>query len=265
MRSIRKDAGLLGRQLAERAGWDASKVSRIECGRRPPSADDVRVWCEVCGAADQAPDLVSSLEAIEGTYVTWRELERSGLAVSQRAVIPRWERTNHFRIYSSKLIPGPLQTASYVKAILTTLRRRRGLADDIDEAVRVRMGKQHVINDPHRRFAILLEENVLRHPIGGAEAMAGQLGHLLTTGVLPNVSLGIIPLGAVRTSAWPMEGFWMFDDSEVTVELVSGHLTLTQAHEVGAYAAVFSDLAELAMYGKGARELITSALAALDA
>ncbi|MFC5834050.1 Scr1 family TA system antitoxin-like transcriptional regulator [Nonomuraea insulae] len=91
-----------------------------------------------------------------------------------------------------------------------------------------------------------------------------QLGHLLSVSVLPSISLGIIPLGADRSTIWPTEGFFMFDDAEVTVELVSGHLTVTRPHEIGMYAGAFTDLAGLAVYGKSARTLIRSALAALD-
>lgn len=94
--------------------------------------------------------------------------------------------------------------------------------------------------------------------------MAGQLGYLLTASSFPSVSLGIIPLDADRSTMWPVEGFWMFDDTTVTAELVSGHLTITQPHEIAMYADAFRRLAELAAYGADARALITRAVEALD-
>ncbi|SDJ94829.1 hypothetical protein SAMN05421869_11396 [Nonomuraea jiangxiensis] len=197
-------------------------------------------------------------------FVEWRHMERTGLKKAQEAVVPRWERTRHFRIYSSKLIPGPLQTRAYITAILSALMRRRGLRDDVEEAVQVRVDKQHVIHEGDHRFAVVLEESVLRAPIGGADVMAGQLGHLLTVSALPSISLGIIPLDADRSTMWPVEGFFMFDDAEATVELVSGHLTVTQPHEIALYAGAFAELAALAMYGKAARALITKAIQAVD-
>jgi len=81
---------------------------------------------------------------------------------------------------------------------------------------------------------------------------------------LPAVSLGIIPLGADRSAMWPVEGFWIFDEERVTVELVSGHLTVTEAQEIGLYADAFTRLAGLAAYGAAARSLISSAIQALD-
>ncbi|WP_084960220.1 helix-turn-helix domain-containing protein [Thermoactinospora rubra] len=264
LRKIRTEAGLTGRDLAELAGWHSSKVSRIEHARRTPSAADIRAWCEHCGVPDQAEDLIASLEAILGMFVEWRDIERTGLTAAQESVIPTWERTRHFRFYSSQLIPGPVQTPAYITALLTALMHRRGLPNDIEEAVQVRVDKQHIIHEPDRRIAVILEESVLRQPIGGAEVMTAQLGHLLTVSALPTISLGIIPLGADRSTIWPVEGFFMFDDAEVTVELVSGHLTITRPHEIAMYAQVFTELASLAVYGKAARALITRAIQAVD-
>jgi hypothetical protein len=103
----------------------------------------------------------------------------------------------------------------------------------------------------------------LRCGIGGADVMAGQLGHLITIGSLPNVSLGIVPMGPDRVR-WPVEGFWIFDTAQVNVELISGYLTITQPREVEMYADTFAELANLAVYGAGARALITSAIDTLE-
>jgi hypothetical protein len=99
---------------------------------------------------------------------------------------------------------------------------------------------------------------VLHNVIGDAEVMAGQLGHLLTVGELPAVSLGILPMGIY--SRWPVEDFWIFDDKQVNVELISGFLTITQPSEVAMYADAFARLAELAVVGVAARKLITAAI-----
>ncbi|MFF4194109.1 hypothetical protein [Nonomuraea sp. NPDC001831] len=87
---------------------------------------------------------------------------------------------------------------------------------------------------------------------------------LLTGSTLASVSLSIIPLGADRTSMWPTEAFFMFDDEEVAVELVSGHLTVTRAHEIAVYSHTFIELAERAVYGKAARTLIMRAIQVVD-
>jgi hypothetical protein len=92
--------------------------------------------------------------------------------------------------------------------------------------------------------------------------MIGQLGHLITISALPNISVGIIPAGPDRTRM-PVEGFWLFDSAQVSVELVSGYLTLTQAPEIAQYADTFTELAAHAVYGADARALIVQAIEAL--
>jgi hypothetical protein len=83
-------------------------------------------------------------------------------------------------------------------------------------------------------------------------------------GGLPSVSLGIIPFDADRSLMWPVEGFWIFDDEQVAVELVSGHPRVTQPSEIAMYPDVFAAPAQQAVYGAPARAPITSAIAALD-
>lgn len=257
------DAGLTARALAALAGWHESKCSRIENGRSAPSDADIRAWTLHCGAEEQTNDLIATARGIEGMYVEWRRMERSGLRQVQESVVPLWERTRRFRIYSSWLIPGPVQTGSYIRALLSAISDRRGPMEDVEAAVRVRLEKQHVIHEGDHRFAILLEESALRHRIGCVETMAGQLGHLLSVASLPAISLGIIPLNADRSTLRPVEGFFMFDDEQVNVELVSAHLTITQPREIAVYAETFSTLAEMAVCGADARKLIAAAVSAL--
>ncbi|MFD9486277.1 helix-turn-helix domain-containing protein [Streptomyces sp. NPDC059991] len=259
---IRTEAGLTKRALANRLGWHESKCSRFESGTRAPSEADIRAWAAACSAASEAEDLVSTARGIDGMYVDWRGMERSGLKHAQESVLPLWERTERFRIYSPSMIPGPVQTASYIRALLTSIRDRRGLIDDVPAAVQVRVDKQQIVYGRHT-FSILLEESVLRTRIGGPEVMAGQLGYLLSAAALPSVSIGIIPQDADRSGVWPVEGFFLYDDHTVNVELASAHLTITQRHELALYASAFTDLYALAVHGTAARELITAAIHSL--
>ncbi|MCM2394438.1 helix-turn-helix domain-containing protein [Streptomyces albipurpureus] len=255
---IRRDAGLTGRELAGACGWYPSKVSRIENARTPPSSEDIQAWCQACDAAGQAADLIASLRAVEGMWVEWRRMERIGLRAVQEARLPLFERTQRFRSYSSWLVPGLIQTRAYTEAVLRAVQRRRVTVDDVDAAVGARMERQRVL---HRSatFAFLIEESVLRSGIGGTEVMAGQLGHLLSVATLPSVSLGVVPMRPDR-HRMPVEGFWVFDSEQVNVELVSGHLTITQPREIAMYADAFAELAEHAVYGADARGLVTEAL-----
>ncbi|MEU6382086.1 helix-turn-helix transcriptional regulator [Streptomyces bauhiniae] len=262
MGEIRERAGFSKRALSARLGWHESKASRFENGARSPSERDLRAWCAACDAKDEAEELITTARGIQGMYIEWRKMESGGLKWAQESVLPLWERTERFRVYSPWLIPGPVQTAPYITALLTSLRNRRGLVDDVPAAVKVRVEKQRIIYGPHR-FAIVLEESALRTRIGGTAVMAGQLGHLLTVMTLPSVSIGVIPQDADRTALWPVEGFFLYDEDVVNVELVSAHLTVVQKHEISMYARTFGDLAGLAVWGTEARELIAAAIDSL--
>ncbi|MFE9486535.1 helix-turn-helix domain-containing protein [Streptomyces sp. NPDC006641] len=256
---ICRDAGLTGADIADRCEWSRSKSSRIMNARTPPSADDIRAWCRACNAEDQTEDLIASLRSAEGMWVGWRRMERAGLKQAQESRLPLYQRTRRFRSYSSWLVPGMIQTRPYTTAALQAIQRRRGLVDDVAEAVAARMERQRVLYEGDRRFAFLVEESVLLAGIGGTDVMAGQLGHLVSVASLPNVSLGVVPMRPDR-ERWPAEGFWIYDTAQVNVELISGYLTLTQPSEVAMYADTFAELAALAIYGANARALITAAM-----
>ncbi|MFB4194991.1 helix-turn-helix domain-containing protein [Streptomyces carpaticus] len=258
LRELCEDAGLDGKSLAAACGWHPSKASRIATAKTSPSADDIRAWCRACGAEEQTADLIAALRAVEGMWVHWHRMERTGLRRAQEAVLPLFERTRRFRAYSPSLMTGLLQTYRYTEDVLRGVQRRRVAVDDVAEAVAVRMERQYVLYEGHRRFAFLLEEPVLRNALGSAETQREQLDHLLMVSSLPHVSLGVVPtqLGRPRM---PVEGFWIFDAAQVNVELVSGYLTLTQPGEIRAYADTFLTLADAAVYGARARALIRAA------
>jgi hypothetical protein len=258
---IARDARLTGKQIAasEHCRWSPSKSSRLRTGRTTPTAEDIEAWCRACGAQDQAPDLVAFLKAAEGMIIEWRRIERSGLRRAQQESLPIYERTRHFRCYTSWLVPGLVQTAGFTGAVLRAVQVRRGLKDDVDEAVAARIERQKVLADKGRRFAFLIEEAALYSAPGSAEVMAGQLGRLLEVAAEPNVSLGIVPMRVGRPRT-PAENFWIFDSSQVNIELVSAYLTITQPREIALYTAAFTELSEIACYGTPARALITRAL-----
>lgn len=254
---------MTARALATAAGWHESKTSRIENGKTAPSDADIRTWTRLCQAEEQTTDLIATARGIEGMYIEWRRLERGGLRRMQESVLPLFERTQRFRFYQSWVIPGLLQTADYTRAVLNTVVALRDAPDDVDAAVAVRMERQRVLRSGHQRFAMLVEEWVLRTVIGDGQVMAAQLGHLVGAACQPSVSLGIIPMGVERGHAWPTESFSVFDDAQASVELVSAHLTLTQPREVAEYVRTFTELSRVAVYGAPARRLITAAIDAL--
>lgn len=263
LREIRAGAGITGRDLAMKLGRHPSTVSRVEHGAVTPPADLIRAWCDRCGAQAQADDLIASLHVIETMFMEWERLERRGFKDLQGTLLPLYEQTRNFRAYSSWLLPGVVQTEAYTRAVWQLIARRRGLTNDSDDAMPARLARQRGLRDGRHRYAFLIEESVLRVGFGGPDVMLGQLGHLITLSTFPSVSLGIVPARPDRF-AWPVEDFWIFDDSQVQVELVSGYLRLTQRRDIGMYIRTFHALSEQAVFGASARALISAAIAAQD-
>ncbi|MEV7419653.1 helix-turn-helix transcriptional regulator [Streptomyces sp. NPDC089919] len=262
LRDMRKPTGLTARALAARAGWSESKASRIENGRTPPSDQDLLAYVTICGVPQEYEDLRATAHGIDEMYVEWKRLQRAGLKHAQEAHVPLYARTSRFRVYEPGVIPGLLQTADYATAIMHRIVTFRQIPDDVEAAVTVRMLRQRYLHDAHRHFAIVLEESALRSRFGGPGVMAAQLGHLLQIAVLPNVSLGVIPMTAERVM-WPVEGFWIYDDSQVIIELATAQVTVKQPSEIQTYARMFAELAKLGCHGRPARALIAESIAAL--
>jgi transcriptional regulator with XRE-family HTH domain len=258
LREIRLDSGLTARDLGRLMGRHPSKISRIEHGGATPSVADIRTWCMQCGVPDRIDDLVASMRAVEGMFVEWHRIERTGLRQEQESLGPLFQRTRRFRAYSSWIIPGVLQTRAYTTSVLRAIRKWHDLPDDVDEAVALRMDRQRILREGDHRFAFLIEESVLRAGVAGTVPMVEQLQHLIDVSRLSRVSVGIVPTRPDRT-AWPVEDFWILDDAQVAVEMVSGCLTITQPREIAMYSDTFARLAESAVCGDAARSLIHAA------
>ncbi|WP_199548933.1 helix-turn-helix transcriptional regulator [Streptomyces sp. N35] len=264
LHELRADAGLTGTELALRCGWSHPKTSRIENARTPPTPDDIRAWCRACEAEDQAADLIAQSRDAESQYVEWRRKVRAGLKHLQTSYLQLHQSTQLFRVYSATLIPGLLQTEGYAAAVLGISAQFADLpVDDSAEAARARVDRSRIIHEPGHKFVLLVEEAALNYRIGDADAMAAQLGYLLTAGALPQVSLGIIPTATSERAQWPRETFHIYDDTLVSVELVSARVRITQPSELAQYLKAFEQLRSMAEYGAGARALVLKAIEAL--
>jgi hypothetical protein len=233
-------------------------VSKIENGVQQPNDSDVRTWCAACGAEAEIPDLLATLRAVQSAYMEFRRHSRAGMKhVLGAHTVALYERTSLFRIYEHNVIPGLFQTADYTAAMLSFWMKFLDAPNDLDEAVAARMERQQVLYRRRKRFAVVLEEQALRTWFGDAGTQAGQLDRLLTLMSLPSVAVGIIPL-MVERPAVPSTGFWIFDEVLVALETPTAGIEVTRPHEVSLYVRMFEHLHASAVYGKGARDVITT-------
>ncbi len=260
LRDLRAEAGITGTELARNCGWTHPKVSRIENAKTAPTPSDIRLWCEACSAGDQAPDIIAQSRNAESLYTDWRRRVRAGLRQLQESYTDLYRATTHFRVYSPTLVPGLLQTEGYARALLSANARLLDIPDDSAEAALARLQRSQIIHGSGRRFVLLIEEAVLHYRLGDHDAMAAQLGYLLTAGALPAVSLGIIPSTTNERDLWPQEVFHVYDEALVSVELLSARVKVTQPSEIALYLQAFDQLRSMAVYGADARALIVKAI-----
>ncbi|MEU1123851.1 helix-turn-helix transcriptional regulator [Streptomyces sp. NPDC005899] len=263
LQHLRKDAGLTGKELSARCGWHPAKTTRIQKGAAAPSDADIRTWCAACGADDQADDLIATARAVDSMYMEWRRLHQGGMRQVQEDWYALHEQTRHCRVYLSNVPPGFLQTPAFATALMQQITRFQGTPDDVAEAVAARVARSRFLYEGGHRYVVLMEESVLRFRTADPEAMRGQLRHLLAVMPLASVSLGIIPFTAQRT-VWPLESFYVHDDTMAVVETLTAEIKVTQPRELADYARAFAGLAQMAVYGDAARALIRAAIDALE-
>jgi hypothetical protein len=93
---------------------------------------------------------------------------------------------------SMLLVPGLLQTADYTRALLVAA----GVASqEIETMVAARLGRQAVLSRLRSlRYLAILDEAVLRRPVGGAQTMIEQVRHILRCGKRPNIEIRVVPI-----------------------------------------------------------------------
>ncbi|MEV8633061.1 helix-turn-helix transcriptional regulator [Streptosporangium sp. NPDC051023] len=184
LRKRRETAGWTQEQLARRMRFSDSLIGQVERATRRPS----RIFIERC---EEALGLRGEL------LQHWPDLTREGS--------PRWFRTwleiegdaHAIRSWEPLVLPGLLQTEDYARAVISG--RPGATPDQVEEALAIRMARQKIFQraDPPMYWAVI-DECVLRRPIGGREVMRRQLEHLLEMLESPRVSIQIVPfdLGA---------------------------------------------------------------------
>jgi transcriptional regulator with XRE-family HTH domain len=243
LRRLREEAGKTLDEVAGVLRCSASRVSRIETGHVAPTPGDVLRLLDLFAADDrQREDLLHA--ARQARRRTWWQ------AYGDSAVVPLVgleAATSRIRQYAAMVVPGLLQTRAYAEAILGALRPQLP-AEQLERLVELRLSRQQVLrqDDPPTLLAVL-EECVVRRPVGGRAAMRDQLRHLLEAASLPNVTLQLVPLAA---GAHPgMSGAFIicdFPDPDPDVVYLEEYLDyptgdhyLEGQEQVAQYAAAF--------------------------
>ncbi|WP_327091342.1 helix-turn-helix domain-containing protein [Nonomuraea sp. NBC_01738] len=256
LRLLREAAHLSGKDLAERLGWQPSKVSRLENARQTATEDDVVVWAQaVQTAPEQTDHLIAQAIALVERHDDWKQRHRSGLAAIQEDIRDLEARTKLFRVFEPGIIVGLLQTTEYARHVFRKVKRLYSAPDQIDAAVRVRMRRQDILYDPSRMFRFVVPESALHTRVASPDVMRGQLDRLLAVSTLPNVEFGVIPFTTELPSS-PINGFWIYNDAMVGVATMTKDLVLRDPDDVAFYVSAFDDYAKVAEFGEAGRDII---------
>jgi len=154
-----------------------------------------------------------------------------------------------------------LQTEDYARA---ALQRGRPTAtkDELQRLVQTRLSRQAILtrDNPLRLWAIV-DEAALHRPVGGREAMYGQLKHLVETADLPHVTLQIVPyeVGAHpgMAGAFAILQFGEPSASDVVyIESRAGSLFLESEADLTRFGAIFEHLRALSLPPDDSAQLI---------
>lgn len=252
LRELRKRSGLSGARVAARCNMSQSKVSRIENGKVRPSLVDVE---QILRAIDAPAELVAEVSALARMANTdWqdaRSLRRKGLDKKQFELAGLEAASTELRYFLLSMITGLLSTPEYIRASLAHI------PGDHSKAVAKKLERQEVLYDRSKRFTFILTEQAVRWPLVSPDALAVQIDRLISLTHLPNLRLGVIPLGPA-TAPGPLNTFTVYDDRIATVEVSTGVLVLRDPRDVRAHLQEFAVYEELALFGEPAREYLTS-------
>jgi DNA-binding XRE family transcriptional regulator len=133
-----------------------------------------------------------------------REANKPGWWHSYTDVLPPWFRVfpgleqaaGLIRGYEPHCIPGLLQTEDYARA-LTAAGYPNASPEETARRVALRMTRQQILRRPEPpRLWVVIDEAVLRRPVGGSAVMRAQLGRLVEAAAQPNITLQVLPLAA---------------------------------------------------------------------
>jgi transcriptional regulator with XRE-family HTH domain len=269
---LRKAAGITMEQAAERLDRARATLHRIENGAETVRfrQADVEQMLKLYEASAEDVELVLAMAAATRENKNWwHDYVGSGL--------PRWfhlyigleAAAARIRQYETELVPGLFQTKEYAEHIF----RMPGAIDTKDQAeqlraIELRLERQALLTRfSPPQLSVILNEAVLRRPVGSAKIMTEQLNQIIKASELPNVTVRVLPFSA-GLHAGAMAGAFSIlefprgrdgEEVEPTVAYLdspTGAIYLDKPHESGAYLDIWADMEDRALTESRSRSLI---------
>jgi transcriptional regulator with XRE-family HTH domain len=181
VRRLRTAAGLTQAELGARTHVVSTRITQIErASGAKPTLELTRALDAVLGADDLLVEL-------------WPYVYREAFPDWSRRFMEYSERAVGIREYAAHVVPGLLQTEDYARAVLG-LDALLNDEEQLEERVAARMGRQERLGSPDRpELCVILDESVLRRPIGGHGVMRKQLARLLDAAEERHITVQVLP------------------------------------------------------------------------
>jgi transcriptional regulator with XRE-family HTH domain len=250
LRDARGKARLTVKAAAEALEWSEAKIWRIETGQTSLRSLDVEAMCRVYGVDAEMTEALMGLAKETKTRGWWHaygDVIPGGFDV----YIGLEGAASEFHWYESELVPGLFQTADYTRALIMADHDDIG-TEEVERRVRLRMERQTLLTRATAapELRVVLNEAIVRRPVGGAGVQAGQLSRLVEVAELPNVALRVatfaaglhhgIMSGPFVTLRFPTNGDGKASEPPtVYVDGFTGDLYLDKPQEIERYDQAF--------------------------
>ncbi len=245
-RELRQAADLSLREAAKRTGFSAAKISRAERGINLPTEADVAALVEAYHAPPEARSLLMSIvRDIRPEYRPVVMARGKGTPSAFQKRLNRIEATTtHLTTFTPTVVPGLLQTETYIRALVAYRELPPAEADSFVAARRIR---QERLADPAHLFTLITTEGALGWRAGTPEDMAEQVEHIAATSQSPNVRIGIVPWGT-RADVFPLLGWDLHDQRAVIYGTAEATAILTEPRDVARYVMLTEAVQKIAVF-----------------
>jgi transcriptional regulator with XRE-family HTH domain len=270
LRKLREAKGI----TREAAGYEIrssdSKISRMELGRVGFKERDVADLLTLYGVTDEQERRTLLELARQANSPGWWHRFGDVSPGWLQAYLGLEPAATLIRTYEVQFVPGLLQTADYARAV-TLLGPEKMTSEQVEKRVALRMERQQLLTRPNPpQLWAVLDEAVLRRPIGGATVMRGQIAALMEATKLPNVTLQVLPFAAGgHSAAGGAFTLLRFPEEDLPDVLYAEQLTsaiyLDKREDVDAYAAALERLSVEAEPPARTLEILDGMLREIDA
>jgi len=270
LRDLRGEQRLTVRAASQALEWSEAKIWRIETGQVSLRSLDVEAMCKVYGADDKLTEALMGL-AKETKSRGWWQAYGDVIPDDFDVYIGLEEAASTVAWYESELIPGICQTPDYARTLIKADHPEDD-GKEIDRRVQVRIARQKLLTRATAppKMDIVLNEAIVRRPVGGKTVISAQLKRLIEISELSNVSVRVMPFSAglhhgIMSGPFVVLRFPVNGDGKETepptvyVDGFTGALYLDKPNEIQKYDLAFADIWASALAEDASRDLINQA------